>query len=197
MIESWLFVLGVIAVLMIPGPGNALVASSAHQHGQAKTSLYMPVILLGYMYAINVWALVIHVVSPIWPHFQALVHVLSAMYVGWMTFGLFKVQQIENHNKKHPMVRPWQLFTATLKNPKAALFAAGILPEATWANPTNFVLVFAAFSLVTLPVFIFWMAFGQAILSGESEKIKTDLVYKGSVLFLLLCLIPLIINLFE
>jgi len=68
---------------------------------------------------------------------------------------------------------------------------------ATWENPTNFVLVFAIFSLVTLPVFVFWMAFGQAILARESEKIKTDLMYKGSVLFLLLCLIPLIISLFN
>ncbi|MFW2101973.1 threonine transporter RhtB, partial [Acinetobacter johnsonii] len=30
MIESWLFVLAMIAFLMIPGPTNALLASSAH-----------------------------------------------------------------------------------------------------------------------------------------------------------------------
>ncbi|PWF33665.1 threonine transporter RhtB, partial [Yersinia pestis] len=52
MIENWLFVLGLIAVMMVPGPANALVASSAHQQGQAKTSLYLPAILLGYFYAI-------------------------------------------------------------------------------------------------------------------------------------------------
>ena len=53
MIESWLFVLAVIAVLMIPGPTNALLASSAHQKGLAKTSLFIPAELLGYFYAIN------------------------------------------------------------------------------------------------------------------------------------------------
>ena len=42
MIESWLFVLAMIAVLMIPGPTNALLASSAHQQGIAKTSLLIP-----------------------------------------------------------------------------------------------------------------------------------------------------------
>ena len=197
MVENWLFLLAVIAVLMIPGAGNALVASSAHQHGQAKTSLYIPVILLGYFYAINVWALLIHLAAPIWPNFAALIHIGSTVYVGWLTFKLFKADQLEQHNKKHPEIRPWQVFAATLKNPKAALFAAAIFPTNTWDNPTNFVLVFAAFSLVTLPVFIFWMAFGQAVLSGQSEKIKTDLIYKGSALFLLLCLIPLIINLFH
>ncbi|ANF82851.1 threonine transporter RhtB [Acinetobacter sp. NCu2D-2] len=197
MVENWLFLLPVIVILMIPGPGNAMVASSAHQHGQAKTSLYIPVILLGYLYAINVWALLIHLATPIWPNFAALVHVLSAIYMGWMTFKLFKSDQLQLHNKKHPMVRPWHMFTATLKNPKAALFAAAIFPDMTWESPTNFVLVFAAFSLVTLPVFAFWMAFGQAVLSGQSKKIKTDLIYKGSALVLLLCLIPLLINVFR
>ncbi len=48
MIESWLFVLAMIAVLMIPGPTNALLASSAHQQGLAKTSLLVPAELFGY-----------------------------------------------------------------------------------------------------------------------------------------------------
>ncbi len=55
MIESWLFVLAMIAVLMIPGPTNALLASSAHQQGLAKTSLLVPAELFGYFYAINLW----------------------------------------------------------------------------------------------------------------------------------------------
>lgn len=65
MIENWLFVFATIAVLMIPGPANALVASSAYQQGTAKTSLYIPVILVGYLYAINGWALLVHLFSPI------------------------------------------------------------------------------------------------------------------------------------
>ena len=182
---------------MIPGPANALVASSAYQQGTAKTSLYIPVILVGYLYAINGWALLVHLFSPIWPSFQELVHVLSAIGVGWMTFHLFKARQLEQYNQSHPQIRPWQMFMATLKNPKSVLFAAGIFPEATWESMTNFVLVFAAFSLVTVPVFIFWMVFGQAILSGASAKIKADLIYKGSAFFLLLCLIPLIVSLWK
>ena len=67
MIESWLFVLAMIAVLMIPGPTNALLASSAHQQGLAKTSLLVPAELFGYFYAINLWALLIHLSTPTWP----------------------------------------------------------------------------------------------------------------------------------
>ena len=42
MIESWLFVFAMIAVFLIPGPTNALLASSAHQQGVLKTSLLIP-----------------------------------------------------------------------------------------------------------------------------------------------------------
>ena len=179
---------------MIPGPANALVASAAYQQGKLKTSLYIPVILIGYLYAINGWALLIHLFSPIWPSFQELLHVLSAIGVGWMTFRLFKAQQLEQYNQTHPQIRPWQMFKGTLKNPKAALLAAGILPLSTWQSPSNFILVFAIFALVALLVALFWIVFGQAILAGESAKRKADLIYKGSALFLLLCLLPLLIS---
>ena len=69
MIESWWFVLAMIAVLMIPGPTNALLASSAHQQGIAKTSMLIPAELFGYAYAISLWALLIHLSAPIWPYF--------------------------------------------------------------------------------------------------------------------------------
>ncbi len=59
MIESWLFIFAVIAVLLVPGPTNALLASAAHHQGIFKTLLLVPMQLLGYVYAISIWALVI------------------------------------------------------------------------------------------------------------------------------------------
>src|SRR5690606_24978483 len=100
-----------------------------------------------------------------------------------MTLHYYKAQQLERYSKHHPQIPLWQMFTVTLSNPKAALLAFGILPMETWHSPTNFVLVFAAFCLSTVPVGIFWMVFGQAILSSHSEKIKAGLIYKGSALF--------------
>ena len=197
MIDNWLFVLGIIVVLMIPGAGNALVAGAAHQYGSRKTSLLIPAILLGYLYAINAWALAIHLLLPIWPNFKILLHLASSIYVGWLTFKLFQKQNLEKHHIRHQSLNPWKMFEGTLKNPKAALFAAGILPDQTWSSPFDFFVIFSIFTLVLIPVAVFWMSFGQAILSGKSNKIKTDLLYKGSVLFLLLCAIPLILQLWS
>ena len=196
MIESWLFVLAMIAVLMIPGPTNALLASSAHQQGMAKTSLLVPAELFGYFYAINLWALLIHLSTPIWPYLIDLLHLLSAGYVFWLAFHLWKSSHLEQHNQRFRSIRPKQLFFSTLKNPKAVLFAAGILPYETWENPSNFLLVFATFSLILLPTALFWMSFGRAILSGEYKQIKADLLYKGSAMLLVVCMFPVILRFF-
>ncbi|CAM4360511.1 LysE family translocator [Acinetobacter pragensis] len=197
MIESWLFVLAMIAVLMTPGLTNALLASSAHQQGIAKTSLFIPAEFFGYFYAINMWALLLHLSSPVWPNLVHILHFLSMLYVFWLAFHLWKSSDLQKHNQKNTAIRPRQLFFSTLKNPKALLFAAGILPLETWENPTNFILVFAVFSLVLLPCALFWMSFGRAILSGDTKQIKADLLYKGSAMMLVLCMLPVLIRFFS
>lgn len=196
MIESWLFVLAMMAVLMTPGPSNALLASSAHQQGMAKTIVLVPAELMGYFYAINIWALIIHLSAPVWPNLIHILHFLSIVYVLWLAFHLWKSAHLQQHNQKHPSIQPRELFLTSLKNPKAILFAAGIFPLETWNSPLNFVMVFAVFALVLLPVGLFWMSFGRAILSGQNQKIKADLLYKGSALMLILCMFPVVFRFF-
>lgn len=196
MIESWLFVLAMIAVLMIPGPTNALLASSAHQQGLKKTSLFIPAELFGYFYAINLWAIFLHLCHPIWPHLTHILHLLSAAYVLWLAFHLWRSAHLQQHNQRYVAITPRQLFFSTLKNPRALLFAAGVFPPETWSNPTNFIVVFAIFGLVLLPSVLFWMSFGRAILAGQFKQIKTDLLYKGSAMLLLMCMLPVVIRFF-
>ncbi|OTG86759.1 threonine transporter RhtB [Acinetobacter sp. ANC 4558] len=196
MIENWLFILAVIAVLMIPGPTNVVLASSAHQQGLTKTSFFIPAEWLGYLYAINLWALLIHLCSSTWPYLVTGLHVLSFGYVCWLAFRLWKLPHLEEYNQKHHNIRPRQLFFATLKNPKALLFAAGIFPEETWGSVMNFMLVQLIFCMVLIPTALFWMFFGQAILSGKIKKIKADILYKYSALILILCILPVIIQFF-
>ena len=196
MIESWLFVLAMMAVLMTPGPSNALLASSAHQQGMAKTIVLVPAELMGYFYAINIWALIIHLSAPVWPNLIHILHFLSIVYVLWLAFHLWMSAHLQQHNQKHPSIQPRELFLTSLKNPKAILFAAGIFPLETWNSPLNFVMVFAVFALVLLPVALFWMSFGRAILSGQNQKIKADLLYKGSALMLILCMFPVVFRFF-
>ncbi|WOE30739.1 MULTISPECIES: LysE family translocator [unclassified Acinetobacter] len=196
MIENWLFVLAIIAILMIPGPTNALLASSAHQQGIIKTSLFIPAELFGYLYAISIWALFIHIGEPTWPHLVPILHILSIIYVGWLAFRLWKLSYLEQYNQQHHHIRPRQLFFATFKNPKALLFAAGIFPDQTWNSVAHCLWVYLVFSIVLIPTAIFWMAFGRAILAGKTDQIKAAYLYKGSALILILCMLPIVIGFF-
>ena len=67
MIESWFFVLAMLAVLLIPGPTNALLATAAHSQGLSKAFWLIPMEWLGYAYGISFWAVFIHLAAPVWP----------------------------------------------------------------------------------------------------------------------------------
>ena len=101
MIDSWFFVLAMIAVLLIPGPTNALLASSTHQQGVLKTLSYIPVEWLGYIYGIGLWALFIHLFDPIWPALIIILHVCSVAYVLWLAFHLWKSSHLQKYNQHH------------------------------------------------------------------------------------------------
>jgi len=196
MIESWFFVLAMLAVLLIPGPTNALLASATHQHGVPKTITFIPIEWLGYLYGISLWALFIHLFDPIWPAIGAILHTASLLYVLWMAFHLWKGSHLQKHDQHHQHIRKRQLFISTLKNPKKVLLASGIFPSETWNSIEQAALVFAVFSLILIPVSIFWMLFGRALLAGSLVGIKADHLYKGSAMLLLICMLPMIFRLF-
>lgn len=106
MIESWFFVLAMLAVLLIPGPTNALFASAAHHQGITKTASFIPAEWLCYLYGIAIWALLIHLGQPIWPALTPLLHVISALYVIWLAFNLWKSSHLQKHSQSHKTIRP-------------------------------------------------------------------------------------------
>lgn len=196
MIESWLFIFAVLAVLLIPGPSNAFLANAAHQKGISKSVMLIPVLILGYAYGISLWALFIHLSMPTWPLLSHILHFVSAIYVIWLAFGLWKSADLQKHHKTITELKPHQLFISILKNPKTILFAAGIFPVETWNSVDNYAMVFAAFMLCLIPVALFWIYYGRALLAGEFRGLTADQLYKGSAMLLMLCMLPVFIDFF-
>ena len=196
MIENWLFIFTIFAVLLIPGPANALLASSAHHQGIAKTIYLIPVKMIGYLYGIALWALLIHLSMPIWPHFIHWLHLASALYVLWLAFHLWKSSQLEKHSQLNLILKPRQVFVSTIKNPKCLLLTAGVFPLSTWDSMSNYVLVMGIFCLCLLPCALFWMYFGRALLAGEMKRFSADQMYKGSALLLVICMLPVVYRIF-
>ena len=197
MVESWLFIFAVIAVLLIPGPTNALLASSAHLHGFSKTFLSIPVVLFGYAYGISLWALVIHLSMPTWPNLIHILHVVSATYVIWLAFHLWKKTSLQQHSLKHQQLDRAKLFKSTLKNPKSLLFAAGIFPAWTWDSAEYYAWVFGIFCLCLMPCSLFWIYIGRRILAGQIASVTADRLYKGSAMLLVLSMMPIVISFFK
>lgn len=196
MIESWLFIFAIIAVLLVPGPTNALLASSAHHQGFYKTLMLVPIELLGYVYAISIWALIIHLSMPIWPNLIHVLHVVSTFYVLWLAFKLWKTSYLEQHSKKNTSLSKSRLFKETLKNPKSLLFAAGIFPMWTWDSFENYAFVLSFFIICLIPCALFWMYLGRRILAGNIKVITADRLYKGSAMLLMLSMLPVFVGFF-
>lgn len=196
MLENWLFVLALIAVLMIPGPSNALLASSAHHHGIWRTVRFLPAQLVGYFYGIALWGLVIHLTDPIWPAFIHLLHVLAVGYVFWLAMKLWKTETLHEHSQQHTVIRTQHIFWGSLKNPKAILIATAILPPMTWQSTENYAIVMTVVALIMLPSALFWIYFGKKWLDGDLKRVDGQQLYKGSAMLLLLCMVPIILQFF-
>lgn len=196
MIENWLFIFALLAVLLVPGPTNALLASIAQQQGIAKTFQLVPVQLLGYIYGISLWALFIHLTLPTWPLLIEILHFFSVIYMLWLALHLWKSSDLEKHSQNHKTLKSKQLFISTLKNPKCILFAAGIFPVWTWDSIENYAIVMLVFSLCLIPSAFFWMCFGRSALLGKVKGLSTDQFYKASAMLLMICMLPMLWHFF-
>ena len=196
MIESWLYIFAVIAVLLIPGPTNAVLATTAHLHGFLKTCRLLPMVLLGYIYGISLWALLIHLTMSTWPHLIDVLHVVSAIYVIWLAFRMWKKTSLQQHGLKNRQLERGQLFKLTLKNPKSLLLAVGIFPVWTWDSVENYAWNIAILSICLIPCAMFWMYIGRLILAGDIGSGMADRLYKGSAMLLMLSMLPIVIQFF-
>ena len=196
MVESWLFIFAVIAVLLIPGPTNAYLASAAHHQGVLKAIYLIPFELLGYIYGISIWSLLIHLTMPTWPMLIHLLHVVSAGYVIWLAFHLWKASHLKQHSLKNKSIARRELFKSTIKNPKSILFAVGIFPVWTWDSFQHYAYVLGLFTLCLIPCALFWIYFGRKVLAGSLAVVTADRVYKGSAMLLILSMLPVVIGFF-
>ena len=196
MIENWLFILAIIAVLLIPGPGNALFARSAHDQGILTTIRLMPAELLGYIYGMSLCALLIHLSMPIWPNLIHILHIASMFYVLWLAFHLWNTTQLQQYTQKQQYPKSRQIFISTLRNPKIVLLSAGVLPMQTWESAQDYATVMGIFALCLIPCTLFWIHFGRALFAAASSNISTEKLYKGSAMLLVLCMLPLLIRFF-
>lgn len=181
MIDVLTFVPAVAALLATPGPTNTLLASSGAQAGFRRSLPLVPAELCGYALAIAGWGLFLEPASAGLPWLKPALRLACAAYLVAVAWGLWS-RAGEALGASGFGTR--RVFTATLLNPKALLFAAVIFPETAFRSPDVFLQAMATFAAVIVPIALAWIGFGSA-LAKPGFVVRPRTVQRGAALVLL------------
>lgn len=194
-IEHYIFLFALIAIFLIPGTTNAIIANIAYQKGSWVAIKRLPAEYLGYLYAIGLWSIFIHIMSPYWIIFNDILHFFSIIYIFWIAFHLWNTSDLQKHLHVSKRLSSKAVFYSTLTNPKAILLAVGIFPKSTWESVEYYAMMMFLLGLIMLPCALFWIFFGRTLRQHSFIiNLKATQFYKGSALFLVACTIPMIIQ---
>ncbi len=181
MIDVLTFVPAVAAILATPGPTNTLLAGSGAQAGFRRSLPLVPAELFGYALAIAGWGLVLEPASAGLPWLKPALRLVCAAYLVAVAWGLWSRAGEALSGSGFGARR---VFTATLLNPKALLFAAVIFPGAAFQTGAAFLQAMSIFAAVIVPIALAWIGFGSA-LSRPGFLIRPQIVQRGAALVLL------------
>ncbi len=187
---SWFFVGLVVTILLTPGPTNTLLASSGIQVGIRKSLPLIPAEALGYFISISLWGLIIGSVSKHFPSIPVILKLFSAGYILFLALKLWRTaDHVENFNQVTIGVR--ELFTATLLNPKALLFASAIFPSFVWHSSAAYISHMLTFLLLIVPIAFFWTFIGSIICSNSVVWLNQRNMQRTASLILVSFTVPL------
>jgi threonine/homoserine/homoserine lactone efflux protein len=162
------FALAVLAILGTPGPTNTLLATSGALVGARRS---LPLILAevaGYLLAIGCLHLVLGAVLAAYPAVNTVLRLLIGAYLLFAAFDLWTRRDVFEGTASGISVA--RVFVTTLLNPKAIVFAFGVIPLSK-PNAAPYVLAFVAFVVLAA---LSWIAIGALIgrvFSGRSSRL--------------------------
>lgn len=187
---SWVFIGFVASILFTPGPTNTLLASSGVKVGFKKSLLLIPAEAFGYLIAITFWGLLIERIADHASFFPAFLKLCSAAYLLYLALKLWQAS-FQEASLTLATIRKRELFTATLLNPKAVLFATAVFPPVAWIDAQHYVPHMLAFLLILIPVGFFWIFIGQFLNSGRVSWLNQNTLQRSATFILLLFCVPL------
>lgn len=187
---TWLFIGLVVTILFTPGPTNTLLASSGIQVGVKKSFKLIPAEAIGYLIAITFWGFLIGKVSAYVPLLPTILKLFSAAYILYLSIKLWRTAGVEHHLSQ-PSIRAWELFCATLLNPKALLFASAIFPSIAWSNFSAYVSHMLVFLILIIPIAFSWTVIGSILASQKVRWLNQKNMQKTASLVLMSFSIPM------
>ncbi|MFM0695270.1 LysE family transporter [Paraburkholderia graminis] len=174
-----LLAVGIVVVLITPGPTNTLLASAGLRQGVRRSLPLIAAELAGYLVAISVWGRFLAQAAHALPWLSALLRVAAGTYIAWLAVDMWRaaVALPDSTQKASGTLR---LFLATLLNPKALLFAGTIFPAAAFVLWPAYLLSMLIFACLLAPIALAWIAFGAALGSGKLGWLDPAKIQRGA-----------------
>lgn len=154
--DPLLFSLAVLAILGTPGPTNTLLATSGALSGVRRSLPLVLAEVTGYLLAIGVLALLLGEILQAYAGLATMLRLLIAGYLVHAAWGLW--QRSGSFADGGRAIGFDRVFVTTLLNPKAVVFAFGVIPLSDPAAAA-YVAAFAGFVVLAA---LAWIAIGAS-----------------------------------
>lgn len=154
-------------ILAMPGPTNTLLFSSSLMRGFAASVPLIATELVAYGIAISAWGMLLQGLMAQHPWIALVLKLSAALYVAWLATKLWRLHR---GPEVQPVISAQQVFTTTLLNPKAFLFATFVMPESVFASPGVWAAGMGAFTAALVPVSVGWCLLGRSLRAGRHHR---------------------------
>jgi len=181
------FVLSVIALLAVPGPTNTLLATAGGLGGVRRAVALIPAEVAGYLLAIGLITVVLRPVLVAWPQAAASLRALGGIVLVALAVRLWRRGAVDRlgDGSGTPSIRAWHVFVTTLLNPKAAVFALGIIPHLGGPAPRLALPYVAAFVTLLVAIACGWATLGALLHGRERPRVRPLAIRRGGAVVLM------------
>lgn len=168
--DPLLFALTVLAILAMPGPTNSLIATAGAHAGFRRALRLVPAEAVAFVIAILAIGTLLRPLLLHLPWLAPLLRLGVGAYLFVLAVGLWRNKAAAL--AAGPLVGQRQVFVATLLNPKAIVFALGIVPfgaPALWRYLVGFVLLMSVAATA-------WIGLGATLGAAADRGGRSHLV---------------------
>ena len=175
-----LFTLATLAVLAAPGPTNTLLAASGASVGARRSLKLMPAEMGGYLLSITLLKVVFGPVVAQSPGMMLTLKLVASLWLALCALRLWREAGSAFKTDKAP-ISVGRVFVTTLANPKALIFAFGILPQGPLTELAPWFLGFCGLISV---VALGWIGMGVLVARSAGPLASPQRVWRAAAVVL-------------
>lgn len=171
--------LGILLVLVMPGPTNTLLAAAGLARGFRPSAKLTVAESGGYLLSISFWGLFLFELAHRAAWLPWTVRLISAAYIAFLAVRMWSAT-LDLANANERVVGMRTLFVATLLNPKAILFGGTLFPKAAFASVPGYVEMMGCFLALLFPIGLLWIGLGAQLGKGRLTWLKPAYMLRGA-----------------